>query len=393
MIRLLILMTKESFKSMMLKKQRSFLALLGIVIGIGSVIAMISVGEIVKHQAIKQFEQLGTNIITIKKAYVYTNSGNLKKSKNITVNILKELKYLKVIDAYSAYINLNANITVAGKNLPNISAMGVTSSFFEINKLRLLKGRLLAPADKNTDNCVVGFNIFNMLRKKNEDYVVLNQHILNVVGYLNADSGVSIRSFNADNTVFLDINRAASFFKNPSVDQITIRVKNGITNKEAKKALARFFSLKKIKVSINSPDELIAQMEKQLRMFALLLGAIGSISLLVGGIGIMNVMLVSVSERRKEIGIKRAIGAKQIDIQIQFLLESLILTFFGGLIGIILGLLTSWSIAKFSHWEFIFSITSIIAGVAMSFIVGGFFGFYPARQASKLDPIQALRSE
>jgi putative ABC transport system permease protein len=134
-------------------------------------------------------------------------------------------------------------------------------------------------------------------------------------------------------------------------------------------------------------------MEKQLRMFTLLLGAIGSISLLVGGIGIMNVLLVSVSERRKEIGIRRAIGAKQIDIQLQFLIESFILTTVGGILGIVVGIATSFAISKFSDWEFIFSYISIIAGITMSFLVGGFFGFYPARQAAKMDPINALRAE
>ena len=134
-------------------------------------------------------------------------------------------------------------------------------------------------------------------------------------------------------------------------------------------------------------------MKKQMQMFTLLLGAIGSISLIVGGVGVMNVMLVSVSERKKEIGIRRAIGARQSDIQTQFLIESLVLCFVGGILGISVGIGASWVIAHVSHWQFIFSMVSVFLGVGVSVGVGIFFGFYPARQAARLSPIEALRAE
>ncbi len=394
MIGFLFPLIKEAIKSMLLKKQRTFLALLGIIIGIGSVIAMISVGEIVKYEAIKQFEELGTNIITIRKGIAYDSTGNEVKTKDITIDILPKLKQLKCVDSFSARIDLNSTTVIIGQRIdPRATVMGVTPTFFKINKINLISGRFLTPADKGSDNCIVGNEIYKRVKRSKENIVIIDNHVFKVVGCVGENAAVGIRSFDTAESIFIDIYKASTFFKNPSISQITVRVKKGFTNFQAKKELKRFFDIRKVKVDIHSPDELVAQMEKQLRMFALLLGAIGSISLLVGGIGIMNVLLVSVSERKKEIGIRRAIGAKQRDIQLQFLLESLILTTVGGIIGIILGLLTSWGIAKFSNWDFVFSINSIIAGIAMSFVVGGFFGFYPARQAAKMDPIYALRSE
>lgn len=393
MIKTIFPLVKEAVRSMLLKKQRTFLALLGIIIGIGSVIAMISVGEIVKHEAVKQFEELGTNIISIKKGFSYNDATMLKQRKNITIEVVNDLKNLSSVENFSAHIDLNPDIIIGSKIVEHFSVMGVTPSFFRINKLKIESGRFLAPVDKISNNCVVGDDVESMVKKEKSNVLVLNQSVFKIVGVASSDANVGIRSFDVGSTIFIDIYRAASFLKNPAISQIVVKVKKGITNFQAKKDLRNFFNLRKINVEIHSPDELVAQMEKQLRMFTLLLGAIGSISLLVGGIGIMNVLLVSVSERRKEIGIRRAIGAKQIDIQLQFLIESFILTTVGGILGIVVGIATSFAISKFSDWEFIFSYISIIAGITMSFLVGGFFGFYPARQAAKMDPINALRAE
>ena len=146
-------------------------------------------------------------------------------------------------------------------------------------------------------------------------------------------------------------------------------------------------------VRIRSAEEIIAQMQKQMRLFTILLGAIGSISLIVGGVGVMNVMLVSVAERKKEIGIRRALGAQRSDIQLQFIVESILLCMVGGLLGIGLGIGASYGISIFSKWSFSLSYDAILLGVIVSAAVGIFFGFYPARQASRLNPIDALRSE
>jgi putative ABC transport system permease protein len=134
-------------------------------------------------------------------------------------------------------------------------------------------------------------------------------------------------------------------------------------------------------------------MEKQMQLFTLLLGAIGSISLVVGGVGVMNVMLVSVTERKKEIGIRRALGAKRSDIQNQFLVEAMILSMLGGAIGIVIGIGVSYVLSIVNNWEYMISYMAILLGVGVSSSVGIFFGYYPAYQAARLDPITALRSD
>jgi putative ABC transport system permease protein len=141
-----------------------------------------------------------------------------------------------------------------------------------------------------------------------------------------------------------------------------------------------------------SPEQLIANMREQMRLFTLLLGSIGGIALLVGGVGVMNIMLVSVSERRREIGLRMAVGARRSDVRRQFLVEALILSFIGGLLGVVLGVAAARIAAHWNGWDFFFTPSAALVGFGVSAAVGIFFGLYPAVQASRLDPITALRS-
>jgi len=169
----------------------------------------------------------------------------------------------------------------------------------------------------------------------------------------------------------------------------------GADHKAATEQIQAYFkqNIRGIRMEVRSAEELIQQMQKQMRLFTLLLGAIGSISLIVGGVGVMNVMLVSVSERKKEIGIRRALGARQGDIQGQFLMEAVTLCLVGGLLGAALGVGASRVIAHFAKWQFMVAYSAMLIGILVAAVVGIFFGFYPARQAAKLNPINALRTE
>ena len=216
-----------------------------------------------------------------------------------------------------------------------------------------------------------------------------------IIGTLDrVTEGGGIRPYGLNKSVIVPLSTAAKNFDRPGIDTFLARVDEGVTTAMIRQAVQTYFLPKypDAGISVQTAEEIIATMQSQMRLFTLLLGAIGSISLIVGGIGVMNVMLISVTERRREIGIRRALGAFQSDIQSQFIIESVTLCSIGGIIGIFLGVAVSYVFSHVNHWTFTVSYPAIVMGFGVAFAVGVFFGFYPARSAAKLDPITALRS-
>ncbi len=294
----------------------------------------------------------------------------------------------------------NSDISFNGKKLERASSMGVTASFLDINKLDISEGRFLSDLDEQSRHCVIGSMVASDIRNKGADRLIgskirIGDNIFTVIGVTKEVPQGGMRRFEPNEMIYIHITTGMRMFSNAEISNITARVSPGTTNDTARDQVMSYFTSlgPGPTVRITSPEEIIAQMEKQMQMFTLLLGAIGSISLIVGGVGVMNVMLVSVTERRREIGIRRALGARRGDIRGQFLIESVILSLIGGLLGIIFGIGASWLIAHFAKWQFSFSISAILLGVGVSNAVGIFFGYYPARQASMLDPIVALKSD
>jgi len=199
-------------------------------------------------------------------------------------------------------------------------------------------------------------------------------------------------SADINSSIIIPLETAYLLDKNTHIDNILVRLKHqpNITLAKTQIGSVMHDLLPSSKVSFNSPEQLINLIAKQRETYTMLLIAIGSISLAVGGIGVMNIMLVSVVERRREIGIRMAIGARQSDILRMFLIESVMLTIFGGFLGVVVGVLTSYVLSVFSHWQFYFYGAPVILGFAVSVLVGILSGFYPAWRASKLDPVQAM---
>ncbi|MEI8354744.1 MAG: ABC transporter permease [Deltaproteobacteria bacterium] len=397
---------KEALKSLMSAKQRTLLALIGIVIGIGSVIAMVSVGHIVQVESLRQFKEMGTDLISIEKDDGSDSSSpgiggaRATKSSIKLADVLGMTAGCSAITVVAPSVNVSGQASYGGKNIPNSRLMGVTESFRDINKLRISQGGFISDLDAQSQFCVIGSNVATAIRKQGCGNIIgeklkVGEKVYTIVGVTENVPESGMRNFSPNDALCVHISTALRSSKGSGISNIIARVSAGTTNNIAREQVMAYFKSKNstLSLKVSSPEEIIAQMEKQMRMITLLMGAVGSISLIVGGVGVMNVMLVSVSERRREIGIRRALGAKRGDISGQFLIESVILSMMGGTLGILLGVGASYLVSLFAHWNFLFSFKAILLGVGVSNVVGIFSGYYPARQASMMDPIVALKSD
>jgi len=387
---------EEALNGLVTSKQRSLLALIGIIIGIGSVIGMISIGEIVENQALKQFEDMGINIITVMKDFDSPN----KKASFALPDVLSISSHIPRILAVAPYVTSGTRYSYGTKYM-DISMMGVTESFFNMNKLTLREGRQLYDLDRYRYFCVIGPDLADFLKKSGAKKVLgaeftFGKSIYTVVGIMNkVPEGGGMRPDGLNDGVVTHITTASRVFEDGGITTFLASVNKPENASLLQAEIGRYFGTRArgLMVKVHTAEQLIQDMEKQMRLFTLLLGAIGSISLIVGGVGVMNVMLVSVAERTREIGIRRALGAQQHDIQGQFIIESITLCLAGGMIGILLGVAVSYAFAYFAKWQFLVSYSAMLLGVGVSTAGGGIFGFYPARQAARVDPITALRGE
>ena len=387
---------KEAVVSLHAAKQRSLLALVGIVIGIGSVIAMLSVGTIAKHQALEQFRELGTDYLTIQ---VHGLARGLLSGVRLAdaVALPEETSSIAGVAPWS---QSHGTVVYSGKKVSDASTLGVTGSFVELNRLRLAEGRAISDLDLRRNHCVVGARVALDLRRAGAERLVgepirLKDRICTIVGVLHTAPRMGMQPFDADRAILMPLSTAQRMYPDRGLNQIVARMKPDAHHTAATAEVQDYFRRRAPRqmVNVQSAQRLIEQMQRQTQTFALLLAAIGSISLIVGGVGVMNVMLVSVTERRKEIGIRRALGARRFDIQSQFLTESVVLSLIGGVFGILLGVVGTWIFCRVSGWAFLVDPTATAMGFVVACCVGVFFGLQPAHQAARLNPITALSSE
>ena len=269
----------------------------------------------------------------------------------------------------------------AGRRIADGEVLGVTASFADLNKLSPGTGRFLSDLDFRRYYCVIGVQVAQAMRQAGATQVVgesikLLGRLYTVVGVLQPAIARDVRRFNVDRAAFVPITTAQRAFDKATIRQIVVRMRPDVHHAVATREVERYFRQrdKNLNIEVVSSKQLIEQMKKQSQLFTLLLGAIGSISLIIGGVGVMNVMLTAVTERRREIGIRRALGANRKDIQRQFLTESIILSLLGGLLGLGLGLGASYILCQLSGWTFTLSASAIALGVGVGVGVGIFFG-------------------
>ena len=364
------------------------------VIGVAAVVALVSGGQMAAKNTVDRLKSMGTNLLSIS---VY-NRGHVKVNNGFSDAEISVFKSVFGVDTIVASLNLSSVLQVNNKPV-HASLIGVSPEMLEIAKIQVDVGRKFSHMDDGSFNCIIGkktaeiimsYGVFPVLGA----WLSLGNNYCQIVGIIKPWPSNFFIMADFNRSVILPISIAKTIAKpNDFVRSIVIKTKLGVRVLDVQEKITSLIKQLKpdVNIAVRNPEELINQVESQQQTFTILLGFIGSISLIVGGIGIMNVMLASLAERKYEIGLRMAIGASSIDIQKMFLIESVALSLVGGLLGAILGVFGSWVIASFSGWPFALFILPIFLGVVISCLVGVFFGFYPAYQASKLDPIVVLR--
>ena len=405
----LIETVRISLRALKANKTRSALTMLGIVIGVMAVIIMFAVGNGANREIAERFASLGTNILMVRPG---TERGPGSATRG-TINTLVIDDAYAIAEqnsavAYAAPVSRgNAQVVYGNANYP-ARITGTTPDYFAVQDWELVSGRVFTDQDVRgaTKVCVVGQTIVRELfgGQDPEGKVIRVKKVpMMVIGVLE-ELGESSRGDDQDNIIIIPVSTALRrIFSAPRPDSVAMISVKAVSENHLEIAQKQIEDLLALRHRIRPGEEndftvrnltqFIESAKSATNVMTLLLIAVAGVSLLVGGIGIMNIMLVSVTERTREIGIRMAIGAKRKDIQLQFLVEALILSLLGGITGILLGIGGSWFISSGFGWTVLVSLDSIVLSFGFSAFVGVFFGYYPAWKASLLNPIEALRHE
>jgi len=393
---------KMAFESLLANKTRTILSMLGIVIGVSTVIAVFAIGQGAQKAVDEQFQGLSANSILIMSNRGKESTGSSKLKTSDGKIILEKAKY---ISKATAIIFSNASASF-GKETGSFAVMGIDENYFSMSNLEIEKGRFFTQEDvKNTEKFVIlGSDIVEKLFIDTENTIGQTITVagkkLSVIGTAK-ETGKSMGRMSVDEAIFIPqttalkniigknsfvmINTTAS-----DVDNIKLATEELTTILREEHKLR---DGQEDDFRIMDAGSMVGAAQEAAKLMTFVLTAVAAIVLLVSGIGIMNVMFVTVAERTKEIGIAKAIGGKQADILSQFLMESIILSMMGGMIGVLIGLSLIPLVSKFNLITITFTWIGSLIGFSFSVLVGIFFGFYPALKASRLDPVDALRSE
>ncbi|MGB6875955.1 MAG: ABC transporter permease [Candidatus Acidiferrales bacterium] len=399
---------RVSLRALARNKMRTILTMLGIIIGVGAVICTVAIGQGAAKQVQDQIASLGDNIIFISAGSIKTSGVHLgsQATKSLTAEdgkaILAQVPFIKWVSpsvGYSAQIVYGANNWYTRVN-------GVNPDYIKIRHWPLAAGGMFSTMDVDdaSDICLLGETVEKSLFSPSDDPVGQTIRISNlpfrVIGIL-ATKGSSPFGGDEDDVIIMPFTTVQKKLSGISWIQFMMASADSANDIQPAEDQVAAILRQRHHLRPNEDDDFIIRSPTDFtqaqthasNVMTVLLASIASVSLLVGGIGIMNIMLVSVTERTREIGVRMAIGATESDVQRQFLSEAMVLSLLGGLVGIVLGVFSSVAVSDLFHWVTLVSPASIVIAAAFSAAVGIFFGYYPARRAAQLDPIEALRYE
>ncbi|MCH4000193.1 MAG: ABC transporter permease [Lachnospiraceae bacterium] len=386
-----------SIKNIRSNKMRSFLTMLGIIIGVGAVIALITIVQGVTDSIMNEFTGLGAGTISVSAPGTALKSG-------LTEADLETLKNVPGVKAVNPTVSVMTSAVADGEVYDKVSIDGESAVYFQNNDV-IESGQTLSAADMSGDSyvCIVDHSfIDNCLwgKKVLGSTILLDGYEYTVIGVRKKDDsvmGAMTDTSSYDGTVIVPYRNALKMSGARNITGVDVYSEEGASSdavvNNLRDALDSIYNDADNAYSVFSMDSLLSTMNTVKTMLQTMLGGIASISLVVGGIGIMNMMLVSVSERTKEIGLRKALGAEPMRIQMQFLIEAVVLSVFGGIIGVIIGEIVAYVGAVMLKTTYSASVSAIMLGLGFSLAVGIVFGWAPARRASRLNPIDALRAE
>jgi len=404
----LIMTLKIALRAIVANKVRSGLTMLGIIIGVSAVVAMISIGAGTSQSVTSQIQGLGSNLLTVSPGAGGGQGGGARQAlgsaTSLTTKDAEAIK-TKVINVVriSSENSGRAQVIYQNNNISG-SINGVTPDYQKVRNTSLAVGRFIETADLNISNrvAVVGQNIVTDLFNGQDPVgksIKVNNIPFDVVGVLASKGGSGFNS--PDDTIFIPLTTAQNrVFGTDSLSQVSVEIKDPAAMSQAVQDIGWLLlsnhgltDPQKADFRIMNQQDILATMSQVTSTMTILLGGIAGISLIVGGIGIMNIMLVSVTERTREIGLRKAVGAKRKDILKQFLTESVTLSLLGGLLGILVGVGGSRLVSLATGMATSVTLSSVLLAFGFSSSIGIFFGIYPAARASRLSPIEALKYE
>ena len=400
---------KIALRAIAANKLRSFLTMLGIIIGVASVIAMLAIGQGSKQSIQKNISEMGSNMIMIHPGQDKGPGGARQDAGEMQTLKLKDYEALREQSRYLAYISPSVNASgqfINGNNNTPSTVYGISPDYLEIRQLKVEDGNTFTEEDirASAKVCLIGKTVADNLFTNGEDpvgKVIRFKSIpFRIVGILKP-KGYNSFGMDQDDMVLAPYTTvmkrilSVTYLQGINASALT----EDLTDAAIEDITAILRTSHKLKAgeqdnfTIRSQQEMAAMMNSTSDTMTVLLLVVACISLIVGGIGIMNIMYVSVTERTREIGLRMSVGARGMDILNQFLIEAILLSVTGGLIGVIVGIGAAWGIRTFAHWPILIQPWSVLLSFAVCSATGIFFGWYPARKAANLDPIEAIRYE